>query len=100
MFITSSITRSSTRAETYWLSAPKPIVPPGTPFTPDLQTWIRNGNLDPDWLRVGTDIEGLGRTFDASFSLNGVTVPEPATMLFCLAGAAALGIARRRRSAR
>src|SRR5262249_60362406 len=25
-----------------WLSAPKPIVAPGTPFTTDLQTWIRN----------------------------------------------------------
>jgi hypothetical protein len=28
-----------------WLSAPKPIVAPGTPFTPYLQTWIRNANL-------------------------------------------------------
>ncbi len=25
-----------------WLSAPKPIVAPGTPFTPDLQSWIRD----------------------------------------------------------
>ncbi len=25
-----------------WLSAPKPIVAPGTPFVPDLQSWIRN----------------------------------------------------------
>jgi hypothetical protein len=39
-----------------WLSAPKPIVSPGTPFTPDLQSWIRNDNLSPDWLRIGTDI--------------------------------------------
>jgi hypothetical protein len=34
-----------------WLSAPRPLVPPGTPFAPDLQSWIRNANLDPDWLR-------------------------------------------------
>ena len=43
----------------YWLSAPRPIVPPGTPFPAgftDLQEWIRNEDLAPDWLRVGTDI--------------------------------------------
>src|SRR6516165_829028 len=38
----------------FWLSAPKPIVPPGTPFVGDLQEWIRNADLDPNWLRVGT----------------------------------------------
>jgi len=31
--------------------------PPG--FT-DLQTWTRDQMLDPDWLRVGTDIVGVG----------------------------------------
>src|SRR6266481_3081092 len=44
-----------------YLSAPKPIVPPGTPFpagSTDLQSWIRNTFLDPDWLRVGADIVG------------------------------------------
>ena len=45
-----------------WLSAPKPIVPPGTPFPPgntDLQSWTRDDpGLNPDWLRVGTDIVG------------------------------------------
>ena len=46
----------------FWLSAPKPIMPPGTPFPPgftDLQSWTRddsNGGIEPDWLRVGTDI--------------------------------------------
>jgi len=43
-----------------WLSAVRPIVS-GTPFPPgftDLQSWIRDANLDPDWLRVGTDIIG------------------------------------------
>ena len=40
-----------------YLSAPRPIVsPPGTPFSPDLQSWIRNANLAPDWSRIGTDI--------------------------------------------
>ena len=41
-----------------WLSAPKPIVAPGTTFSPDLQSWIRNQNLSADWLRIGTDITG------------------------------------------
>jgi hypothetical protein len=60
----------------FWLSAVRPIVPPGTPFSPDLQTWIRNEDLAPDWLRVGTDIVGAG-TFNAAFSLTGVAVPGP-----------------------
>src|SRR5262249_26329118 len=58
-----------------WLSAPRPIVAPGTPFMPDLQSWIRNAALDPDWLRVGTDIVGTG-TFDAAFSLAGLQLPS------------------------
>jgi hypothetical protein len=33
-----------------YLSAPRPIVPPGNPFIGDLQAWIRNSNLAPDWL--------------------------------------------------
>ncbi len=53
-----------------WLSAPKPTAPPL--FVGDLQTWIRNDNLAPDWLRVGTDIVGAG-AFNASFSLSGET---------------------------
>jgi hypothetical protein len=53
-----------------WLSAPRPIVAPGTPFLGDLQTWIRNDALAPDWLRVGTDITGQG-PFNAAFSLLG-----------------------------
>jgi hypothetical protein len=46
-----------------WLSAPKPIVAPGTPFTPDLQSWIRTdgpGALAPDWERIGTDVTHQG----------------------------------------
>ena len=56
-----------------WLSAAKPIVAPGTPFTPDLQSWIRNdgtGALNPDWERIGTDVTHQG-TFNAAFSLTG-----------------------------
>ena len=41
-----------------YLSAPRPIVAPGTPFAGDLQAWIRNSDLAPDWLRIGTDIIG------------------------------------------
>ena len=57
----------------FWLSAPKPIVSPGTPFAPDLQSWIRNEDLAPDWLRIGTDIVGgtPAPTFNATFSLHG-----------------------------
>lgn len=55
-----------------WLSAPRPIVAPGTPFTGDLQSWIRNDALAPDWLRIGTDIVGAG-AFNAAFSLSGET---------------------------
>jgi hypothetical protein len=53
-----------------WLSAPKPTAPPL--FVGDLQSWIRNDNLAPDWLRIGTDITGQG-PFNASFSLLGET---------------------------
>jgi hypothetical protein len=63
-----------------YLSAPRPITS-GTPFpagVTDLQAWIRNANLAPDWLRVGTDIIGTG-TFNMTFSLTGNTIPEAGT---------------------
>jgi hypothetical protein len=83
----------------YWLSAPRPIVPPGTPFPAgftDLQEWIRNENLAPDWLRVGADIVGgnPAPTFNATFSLSGQAVPEPASLLLLGAGLAVLGASR------
>jgi hypothetical protein len=63
-----------------YLSAPRPIVSPGTPFAADLQAWIRNSNLAPDWLRIGTDIiAGTPPTFNMTFSLTGATIPEAGT---------------------
>ncbi len=61
-----------------YVSAPRPIVAPGTPFVGDLQAWIRNSDLKPDWLRIGTDIiDGSpSPTFNMTFSLAGETVPE------------------------
>jgi PEP-CTERM motif len=90
-----------------WLSASRPIMAPGTPFpvgATDLQSWIRNADLDPDWSRIGTDIVGLGPqgqpapTFNSAFSLDGGTVdaPEPATLLLVGSGIALLGRRRRR----
>ena len=70
-----------TDGEFLYLSAPKPIVAPGTPFTGDLQAWIRNSDLAPDWLRIGTDIIGgsPAPTFNMTFSLSGETVPRAGT---------------------
>ncbi len=88
-----------TGGEFLWLSAPKPIVAPGNPFTPDLQSWIRNADLDPDWLRIGTDIIGSppagspAPTFNGTFSLAGQTVPEPSTLLLLGSGLTALVVA-------
>jgi hypothetical protein len=66
-------------SEFYWLSSAKPISGGTGPFTPDLQSWIRDESIAPDWLRIGTDITQQG-PFNASFSLSGTTlspVPEP-----------------------
>ncbi len=79
--------------EFLWLSGSRPIVSPGTPFAPDLQSWTRDEFLDPDWLRVGTDIVGTG-TFNAAFTLTGA-VPEPGTLLLMGIGIMALWTRRR-----
>ena len=74
-----------------WLSAGGPPL-----FTGDLQTWIRNDNLAPDWLRVGTDITHQG-PFNAAFSLTGQTVvPEPGSLALLGSGLVALVLLRRR----
>jgi hypothetical protein len=75
-----------------WLSAPKTIPAPA-----DLQSWTRDAALEPDWLRVGTDIVGAGQ-FNASFSLSGSPVPEPSTWAMMLLGFAGLGFAGYRRA--
>jgi hypothetical protein len=87
-----------------WLSASIPIVAPGTPFTPDLQTWIRDSNLAPDWLRVGTDIVGgtPAPTYNAAFTIYGQpsssgSIPEPGSLLLLAAGSLALFVTGRRR---
>jgi hypothetical protein len=75
----------------FWLSAPRPIVPPGTPFPAgftDLQAWTRDEFLAPDWLRIGTDIVGGATppTFNMTFSVNGTTVPEPSSFVLLFSG--------------
>ena len=72
-----------------WLSAPK------GQFPSDLQTWIRNDALAPDWIRIGTDVTGQG-PFDASFSLSGNTVPEPPTLGLLGGGLSALAFWRKK----
>ena len=60
-----------------FMSAPKPIQAPGTAIAGDLQAWIRNSNLSPDWLRIGTDIINdtvPPPTFNMTFSLTGNTL--------------------------
>jgi len=70
-----------------FLSAPRPITT-GTQFpagTTDLQAWIRNSELKPDWLRIGSDIINgnpptfFPATFNMTFSLSGNSIPEAGT---------------------
>jgi PEP-CTERM motif len=107
-FFVPQVQVTTANGEFLWLSAARPIVPPGTSFPmgfTDLQSWTRDQFLDPDWLRVGADIVGptpaTAPTFNAAFSLDG-TVPEPSTLV--LVGSSlvgfAIGIARRRRAAK
>jgi PEP-CTERM motif len=83
----------------FWLSATKTIPAPA-----DLQSWTRDEGLDPDWLRVGTDIVGaVGEPptvtqFNASFSLKGTVVPEPSSWAMMLLGFGGLGYASWRRA--
>jgi hypothetical protein len=83
-----------------WLSASRPIAGVGsTPIAPDLQAWIRNSALDPDWLRVGTDIVGgaPAPTYNMAFRLQARSVPEPATLLLMGSGLGPLLYSARRR---
>jgi hypothetical protein len=81
----------------YWLSS-------GTSVTPDLQAWTRDESLDPDWVRIGTDIVG-GATpprFNMAFALSGETiaaVPEISTWAMMILGFGGVGfMAYRRRN--
>jgi len=92
--------------EFLWLSAPRPIGPPGTSFPPgstDLQSWMRDDGIDPDWLRIGTDIVGGATppTFNAAFSLTGIETPLPGALPLFATGLGALGLLgwRRKRKA-
>ncbi len=89
----------TTSGDFLWLSAPKPITEGTGPFNPDLQSWTRDANLDPDWLRVGTDIvDGeVPPTFNASFSLIGQVIPEPGTGVLLTLGLGMLAGRRTRR---
>ena len=64
-----------------YLSAPRPIVSPGIAIAGDLQAWIRNSDLAPDWLRIGTDIvaDPATPTFNMTFSLTGAAIPNAGT---------------------
>jgi hypothetical protein len=83
----------------FWLSATRPLVPPSTVFMPDLQAWTRDANLDPDWLRIGTDIVGgnPAPTFNGAFSLTGIAPDTGSTAL--LLGTALVALAWLRRQA-
>src|SRR5262249_21181013 len=87
-----------TSGDFLWFSAPKPILPPGTPLGADLQTWIRNdgtGALAPDWSRIGTDITNQG-PFNATFLLTGTSVPEPSSIVTLGIALLGIGLIRRR----
>ena len=61
---------------------------------------LRNDPLEPDWLRIGTDIVGGGKTLNAAFSLDGSPVPEPATNGLMGVGLLALALFVRNRHRR
>jgi hypothetical protein len=84
-----------TTGDLLFLSAAKPIVGGTGPFMGDLQSWIRNDDLAPDWLKIGTDITHQG-PFNAAFSLSGSTVPEPSTWAMLATAIGALALARRK----
>jgi hypothetical protein len=97
-FVPQVLLGSSGNTPFLWLAGTRP--PAVTPFAPDLQSWIRDANLEPDWLRIGTDIVGAG-TFNAAFSVSGVAIPEPSSVvLFGIGCVGLIAHARGRRRQR
>jgi hypothetical protein len=101
-FFVPQVLISAADGEFYWLSAPKPITSPGTPFPPgftDLEGWTRDEALAPDWLRVGSDIVGGTARYNFAFSLESdpIVTPLPATLPLFAAGLGALGVMSRHR---
>jgi hypothetical protein len=101
-FFVPQVEVTTASGEFLWLSGtrPNPLFPAG--FT-DLQSWTRDQFLDPDWLRIGTDIVGGATppTFNAAFSLDGVETPLPGALPLFASGLGALGLLgwRRKRKA-
>ena len=97
-FFVPQVELTGTDGSFLWLSATRPLAPPSTVFAPDLQAWTRDGSIDPDWLRIGTDIVGgsPAPTFNAAFSLSG-TVPDTASTALLLGGALLLIVWLKRR---
>ena len=95
-FFVPQVEVTTASGEFLWLSGTRPLVP--SPFPPgvtDLQSWTRDAMLDPDWLRIGTDIVGGATppTFNAAFSLNGVvSTPLPGALPLFATGLGALGL--------
>jgi hypothetical protein len=85
----------------FWLSAARPAGAQVAPGITDLQSWVRNDSLAPNWERVGNDVIGAG-SFNMAFSLTGNAVPEPASWAMMIMGFGLAGAtlrARRRLSA-
>ena len=81
-----------------WLSATRPLASPSTVFAPDLQSWTRDANLDPDWSRIGTDIVGgtAAPTFNAAFSVTGIAPDTGSTALLLSSALVAMVWLKRR----
>jgi hypothetical protein len=80
----------------FWLSAARPAGATVAPGVTDLQAWVRNDSLAPNWERIGNDVIGAG-SFNMAFSLTGNAVPEPATWAMMIMGFGLAGATLRHR---